>query len=187
MKICPSERCTRTIAAAVLLVLWIDWNHPAATTARGAEVTAAAKRASGSVTVTADELISDDVSKTAEFIGNVKVIRGEYTLSADRLVVLYDREEKSQKGNAGDRSFIRSAVAEGNVRIQSKDLTASARKASYDRNSRTIELSGDSSATTGGGTISGHTLILYMENEQVKVSGSTENRVKAVFPAPEKK
>ena len=67
------------------------------------------------VTITADELVSDDASETAEFIGNVKVVRGDYTLTADRLKVHYRRSDRPSTPKAVGRANIREIVAEGHV------------------------------------------------------------------------
>jgi lipopolysaccharide export system protein LptA len=143
---------------------------------------------SSSVTITADKLVSDDTEETAEFVGNVKVVRGDYTLTADRLKVYYRRSERPSTPKAVGRANIREIVAEGQVRIVSTEMTATAERAAYDAQNRMIELSGeDSTVTSGGGTVSGSKITLFLDTDQFQVSGGPKNRVRAVFKRTEKK
>lgn len=140
------------------------------------------------VTITADELVSDDASETAEFIGNVKVVRGDYTLTADRLTVHYRRSDRPSTPKTVGRANISEIVAVGHVRIVSTDLTATAERASYDAENRMIELSGqDSTVASSGGTVSGSKITLFLDTDQFQVSGGPKNRVRAVFKRTEKK
>ena len=140
------------------------------------------------VTITADELVSDDTSETAEFIGNVKVVRGDYTLTADRLKVHYRRSDRPSPPKAVGRSNIREIVAEGHVRIISTELTATAERAVYDAQNRMIELSGENSTVAGsGGTVRGSKITLFLDTNQFQVDGDQKSRVKAVFKKTEKK
>jgi len=143
---------------------------------------------SAPVTITADELVSDDTTETAEFIGNVKVFRGDYTLTADRLKVHYRRSDRPSSPKAVGRANIREIVAEGHVRIVSTELTATAEHAAYDAQNRMIELSGEeSTVANSGGTISGSKITLFLDTNQFYVDGDPENRVKAVIKRTEKK
>ena len=80
-------------------------------------------RAASPVTIAADELVGDENAKSAEFIGNVKVIRGEYTLLTDRLKVLFDAVEKPAAGKSHPRTNIREIVAEGHVHVCSTNYS----------------------------------------------------------------
>ncbi len=140
------------------------------------------------VTITADELVSDDTTKTAEFIGNVKVVRGDYTLTADRLKVHYRRGDRPSTPKVASRANIREIVAEGHVRIVSTGLTATAEHATYDAQNRMIELSGENSTVaSSGGTVSGSKITLFLDTDQFYVVGSPKSRVKAVIKRTEKK
>lgn len=140
------------------------------------------------VTITADELVSDDTTETAEFIGNVKVVRGDYTLTADRLKVHYKRSDRPSSPKAVGRANIREIIADGHVRIVSTDLVATAERAAYDAQKRMIELSGEeSTVASGGGTISGSNITLFLDTDEFHVDGGPKNRVKAVIKRTEKK
>ncbi|MGW8185843.1 MAG: lipopolysaccharide transport periplasmic protein LptA [Desulfobacterales bacterium] len=140
------------------------------------------------VTITADELVSDDTTKTAEFIGNVKVVRGNYTLTADRLKVHYQRSDRPSSPKTVGRANIREIVADGHVRIVSTDLSATAEHAAYDAQNHMLELSGEkSTVTSSGGTVSGSKITFFLDTHQFQVIGGPENRVKAVIKRTEKK
>ncbi|MFZ0611251.1 MAG: lipopolysaccharide transport periplasmic protein LptA [Desulfobacterales bacterium] len=137
------------------------------------------------ITITADQLVSDDTSKTAEFSGNVKVVRGEYTLTADRLVVSYKKGEPAAAPNSMGRTNIREVAAEGNVRIFSTELTAAAQRAVYDAGERTLVLSGDASTvTSGAASVSGARITLFLDTARFEVSGGPAERVRGVFERP---
>lgn len=139
------------------------------------------------VKISADEMVGDERSKSAEFIGNVKVIRGEYTLTTDRLMVLFDTIGKSTDEKTDSRASIREVIAEGRVRIVSDELSASADRATYDRQSRKLVLSGENTAVNRNGSwIRGKQITIFIDSEKVIVSGNPRNRVHGVFNLPPK-
>ena len=140
------------------------------------------------ITVTADRLVSDREAKTATFTGRVKVVRGNSTIEADRLTVLYAGNAPRSDAGLPGRSAIEWVVAEGNVRIRSENLTATTPKAVYNRSSQTIELLGAGTRViSGGNSISGRQIVLHLEGEQLTVSSSQDSRVKAVIEPSTKK
>jgi len=143
---------------------------------------------SAPVTITADELVSDDTTETAEFIGNVKVVRGDYTLTADRLKVHYKRSDRPSSPKSVGRANIREIIADGHVRIVSTELTATAQRAAYDAQNRRIELTGEeSTVASSGGTVSGSKITLFLDTDEFHVDGGPKNQVKAVIKRTEKK
>jgi lipopolysaccharide export system protein LptA len=145
-------------------------------------------RADERITVTADELVSDSVSKTAEFIGQVKVTRGSSVITADRLKIYYTDTPQDKNNRANPKTAVKQIVAEGNVRIKSEELLAVAQKAVYSRDTQKIILSGpNTKVTSGENSIVGSKIELYLENEQFKVSGGRKGRVKAILNQAPKK
>ena len=134
------------------------------------------------ITVTADRLVSDREAKTATFTGRVRVVRGSSTIEADRLTVVYAGNTSRTDAGLPGRSAIERAVAEGNVRIRSEDLTAKTPKAVYSRDSQTIELLGAGTRViSGNNSIAGRQIVLHLEGERLTVSSSGDSRVKAVI------
>jgi lipopolysaccharide transport protein LptA len=170
-------------------LLWVSGSIcPVAAQRQDGEAGVVSAKPSQPVTITADELVSDEASETAEFIGNVEVVRGDYTLTADRLKVHYKRGDRASTPKAVGQANIREIVAEGHVRIVSTELTATAERAAYDAQNRMLELSGeDSTVASRGGAVSGSKITLFIDTEQFEVSGGPKNRVRAVFKRTEKK
>lgn len=178
MRIFPCKRFSGRILAFIFLS-WVGGLNHAAAQARDSSP------AAQPVTITADELVSDDTTKTAEFSGNVKVVRGEYTLTADRLVVSYKDGEPAAAQKSMGRANIREVVAEGHVRIFSTELTAAAQRAVYDAGQRTLVLSGEESkVTSGSASASGSQITVFLDSARFEVSGGPAERVKAVFERP---
>jgi len=182
-------KCLPCCILTTLSLLWVSVCFcPVAAEPHDVGAGVVSAKPSQPVTITADELVSDDASETAEFIGNVKVVRGDYTLTADRLKVHYRRSDQPSTPKAVGRANIREIVAEGHVHIVSSELTATAERAAYDAQTRSIELSGEDSTVTGsGGTVSGSKITLFLDTDRFQVSGGPEKRVRAVFNRTEKK
>jgi len=135
----------------------------------------------------ADRLITDRRSHTAEFVGNVKVVRGSAVITADRLLINYDEKRPAADPGGVAKSAVRSAVATGNVRITADNMTAAAQRATYTRDAQTIVLSGNKArVTSGNNSVAGTTITLYIDHEQIAVAGDGGRRVEAVFNAPKK-
>jgi lipopolysaccharide transport protein LptA len=140
------------------------------------------------IRVSADRLVTDRAARTAEFTGRVKVVRGNSTLETDSLTVVYSEKSSGAEGALPARSAIEQIIAQGNVRIKSKNLTARAPKAIYSRPTQTVELIGsDSRVISGSHTITGERIVLHLEGERLTVSGNGEKRIKAVLEPASKK
>ncbi len=180
----------RRIPFRVLTAVILLWGSPCQMPLRGASAADETGRETAPktpVTIAADELVGDESAKSAEFIGNVKVIRGEYTLTTDRLKVFFDAIEKPVGEKNGPRANIREIVAEGHVRVLSDELTANANRATYDRKTRTLVLTGENTEVyRDGSKISGNQITIFLDTEKVIVSGNSENRVQGVFKIPSK-
>ena len=148
------------------------------------ETKAAAKQTQDEpIQITADQLISDNKEQWAEFIGNVKAVQADWVITSDKLRIYYaggllNSEEKS---NTAEQS-LKKIVATGNVKIISEQYSADAEMAEYDTQSMTIILSGeDAKLFSGKNSITGSKIILYQKEGRIKVEGSKNKRIKAVF------
>lgn len=140
-----------------------------------------------SVTITAEELVGDQSENSAEFIGRVKVVRGEMTLTSDRLKLFFDPVDTPTHPTNHPRSAIKEVIADGRVHIVSNEFSASADRAIYDRESRTILLTGENAVVNhSGNAISGREITFFIDTEKITVSGNSKNRVKGVFIVPQK-
>lgn len=137
------------------------------------------------VRITSDRLSSDNDTRIIEFSGNVKAIRGDTTITADRLLIYpYDNVD----GRSEDRSWrkmVRKVVAEGQVIIRRGDFTATTPQAAYDTRQQTIELKGAGTRVVSGkNVLTGNKMTLQLEKERIRVTGIDDQRVKAVFRSP---
>ena len=135
------------------------------------------------IQITADELISNNEQHYADFIGNVKVVQADWVITCDKLRIYYEGDlmNSEAKGKSSDQS-LKKIVATGNVKIRSEQYSADAEKAEYDTGSLTVTLSGeDSTLFQGKNSITGSKIILYRKDGRVKVEGSKDKRIKAIF------
>jgi lipopolysaccharide export system protein LptA len=134
------------------------------------------------IQITANQLISNNNEKYAEFIGNVKASQGKFMITSDRLKIYYEGDLLNpEKKSAGDE-VIKKIVGQGNVKITAEQYLAESDQVEYDTDSMTIVLRGENSTVTSGkNSISGSIITLYRKDGQVKVEGSSEKRIKAVF------
>ena len=141
------------------------------------------------IQITADELISNNEQHYAEFIGNVKVVQTDWVITSDKLRIYYEGDlmnsetnvNSEANGKSSDQS-LKKIVATGNVKIRSQQYSADAEKAEYDTEAMTVTLSGeDSTLFQGKNSITGSKIILYRRDGRVKVEGSKNKRIKAIF------
>ncbi len=108
-------------------------------------------------------------------------------LSSDRLKLHFDPMDTPAHKVNHPRSAIKEAIADGHVRILSNEIAASADRAVYDRESRTILLTGENAVVNhNGNAISGREITIFIDTEKIRVSGNSKNRVKGVFNVPQK-
>ena len=152
-------------------------------------------QADNTIRITADQLVTDTQSQNAEFIGNVKVTRGDTVILSDRLKIFYS--STSNKGNqieTGAES-IRKIVAEGKVKITFDVQVATTQRAEWSPKDQTIVLSGPGSKIVSGkNSITGSKITVHQVGNRIKVEGGNNERVEAVFyseenglPIPDKK
>ena len=135
------------------------------------------------ILIKADQLISNNEEKWAEFIGNVKVTQADMVIDSDKLRIYYrgellDTEEKSNE----KQDALKKIVATGNVNIKTSKYTAESDKVEYDAGSMTITMIGDNSKVVSGkNSIAGSKIILYRKDNRIKVFGNQKKRVEATF------
>lgn len=136
--------------------------------------------------ITADSLVSDSNAKFAEFIGNVEAIQGEFVINSDRLKIFYKGDVKDKK-TSGTSESIEKIIANGNVKIKSKDMSAVSQQAEYNTDTLILVLIGeDSKVFDKKNFITGSKITLYRGEGKTKVEGDKNKRVTAVFYPKEK-
>jgi lipopolysaccharide export system protein LptA len=139
------------------------------------------------IQIVADRLISFNEEKYAEFIGNVKVTQGEFTITSDKLRIYYQGELLENEKKGGDEELLKKIIATGNVKINSEQYNAEADTAEYDTEAKTVILSGENAKVISGkNSIAGSKITLNQKSGQVKVESSATKRIKAEFFTKEK-
>ena len=135
------------------------------------------------ILITADQLVSNNEEKYAEFIGNVKAAQADFVITADTLRIYYegdllDTEEKTSRND----DMLKKIVATGNVKIRSDQYNADTENAEYDTQTLTIILTGENSKVfSGKSSITGSKIILHRKDGRVKVLGGKKKRVEATI------
>lgn len=135
------------------------------------------------IVIEADQLVSNNEKKFAEFIGNVRASQADFVITSDKLRIYYQGELlETENKNDQNEDMLRKIVASGNVKIKSSQYSAESDKVEYDTQSMTIIMTGDGSKVLSGkNSISGSKIILYRKDGRVKVLGSKKKRVEATF------
>jgi len=139
------------------------------------------------IQIVADKLITNNVEKYAEFIGDVKTTYPNLVMISDSLRIYYkDNLPGLNKNQPGSQEFIKRMVASGNVTITTDKYTAKTPSAEYDLDTMVLVLEGDNSTVQSGKNIlTGSKITIYRKDEKIEVEGSPHERVKAVFYSTE--
>lgn len=127
-----------------------------------------------SVDVTSNSLEVERVDGTAIFIGNVKALYKDVTLTSDRLKIIYDEQSKTE-------NKIETITATGNVvLIQGADKVTSA-FAEYHVNSDVIVFKENVVLNRNGNILKGDHLTMNTITKKAKMKSKGKNRVKAIY------
>lgn len=134
------------------------------------------------INIQADRLISDSQGHFAEFSGNVSARQGNALITADRLRIHYDSQQRQRSSAVGDAAAITKLVAQGHVKIVLDDRVAITERAEYNVAQRVLILSGpDSKITAGRDSIAGARIVFYRNEGRIQVEGEADRRVEAVI------
>ena len=132
--------------------------------------------------ITADRLIADGNSNNAEFIGNVRAVQETTVITSEKLKIFYKKDSSGIKDNSKGDESIKEIIATGNVKILFDDKIAETQQAVYTTETRILVLNGpDSKVTSGKNIVSGSKITFFRDDGRVKVEGSGNRRVEALF------
>jgi lipopolysaccharide export system protein LptA len=135
------------------------------------------------IIITADQLISNNEEKYAEFIGNVKAAQADFVMTSDTLRIYYEGDllNKEEKNNQDDET-LKKIVASGDVKIRSDQYNADTEKVEYDTKTMIIILSGENSKVfSEKSSITGSKIVLNRKTGRFKVLGGKKERVEATI------
>lgn len=115
--------------------------------------------------ITSETLITNNKERTAVFEGQVRARRGDVTLFADRMRVLYGDEEGTNK--------IKNIFAEGNVKLVRGNYVITARSAEFIlETEEKIVFSGEPRASDGDNLVTGSKMTYYVKDDRAVVDQS---------------
>jgi lipopolysaccharide export system protein LptA len=130
------------------------------------------------ININADRLVSNTTQRTAEFLGNVKVVQGTTTITADRLKLAY-KGNSADPAQAGAES-IDTIEATGHVRIALDNRVAVGEKAVYTTSDRKLVISGPGAQITSGpDVIEGSTITFHRDSGKVEMVGQVKATIRS--------
>ncbi|MFP6900931.1 MAG: LptA/OstA family protein [Opitutales bacterium] len=128
------------------------------------------------------ELLTTDKDHQFHFFGNVRIIGRNLTVSCDQLKV-FSQRSSDEGGGPGAFGSISKILATGRVRIEQKERSAVAGKATIDVLAGTIVLEENPVVFDDRGKATGHKIILYRGQRRAEVQGKPgETRAKVTLP-----
>jgi lipopolysaccharide export system protein LptA len=128
------------------------------------------------ISVTSDALDFDYRARIITYRGNVVATQGDMHLQSNTLTVALD-DKKSDR--------LKEVVAEGAVKLSKGTRWATAGRAVFDQNARTVVLSNDAVLHDGQNQVSGERVVVFLDEQRSVVEGGDEGRVKAVLYPPD--
>lgn len=116
------------------------------------------------ITITAQMVDFDNQKREATYSGSVKVIKGEMTLTADRLKVFFNELDQG----------VRIIQARDHVKIWWKDRYAEAEEGLYDDQAQTIVLTGSPKTWQNENILKGEKITYDLAQDKVLVEGRVE-------------
>lgn len=127
--------------------------------------------------IEADEMLFDYDHGELRYSGNVKVVHGDVSMRADRMVLNF---------NPGRIKSLRQIEATGKVEVLRGEERAVGEHATYDPDRRIITLTGKASLGSAGNSIGGESVVVYLAERRAEVKGNNtrtgeRGRVRAVI------
>lgn len=134
------------------------------------------------IQITADKMVNDAKNRIVIFTGNVRVVQGKTTISADKMVLSYKDGDGGGQAEKSGGNNIDTIEASGKVRIEMDNRVAESGKAVYTTKNKQLVLSGPGSRVISGpDVIEGSVITFDRETGNVKIDGDGENQVKAII------
>ncbi len=173
----------RTAASALALALaagaWLAAAGPAPARAQAVETKSMDKAAkSKKVDIEADGMEVLDDKNQAIFTGNVRAVRRDVTLTADKLIVDF-RKTKNEKGEEDTEVTFLHAL--GHVRIVTPEQTITGREAKMDVKKELVWVSGGVTVKKKTSTIRGARLFANLKTNVSRIEAGGKGRVHGVF------
>lgn len=133
--------------------------------------------------ITSDQLSINDMTKEAEFKGNVLATQENTIIHSDILQIFYKKDQPALETAPNSVQSIQKIIAKGNVKINFDNRLAEADQAIYTADTGILELTGDNcKVTSENNMISGKKIIFHRNDGRIQVEGgNSSKRVEAVI------
>ncbi len=140
---------------------------------------------SGQIQITSDQLIADSEENSAEFIGNVRAVQKDTTITSNRMKIYFKKSAKETKEEPAPDALLKIVIS-GNVEIKFDNRVAVTQEAVYIAEEKRLVLRGpNTKITSGKDTISGEKITYFRDKGRIQVEGGQGNRVEAlIYPGP---
>ncbi len=124
-----------------------------------------------------------DTEKRAVLTGNVKVVQGDSTLRAKRLVIWYEDRKDGEKGS---KQTVKRMEMFGGVIVTSKDQNAIGESGTYDAKANVATLTDNVVLTQCGTVVKGQKLYADLATNRVRVDSTNRGqRVSGLLNQPD--
>ncbi len=142
------------------------------------------ERPPGPIEIVSDRMVVQDVEKWADFLGSVRLTRGDLIMTSEKLRIYYEGDLLNPAPGSAPLDAIRKLVATGRVHIVSGTYVADAEEADYDPAADRLVLTGrPASVTSGGNAITGSRIVLNRTAGKAEAEGGPSGKVRARFHA----
>jgi len=118
---------------------------------------------------------ADNRNRIVNFLGNVVARREDMVIFADQISAFYTKKGKIKK-----------IVAQGNVKINQDERTATCEMATYFQPSQKIILTGKPKVWQGSNIVSGGKITIFLNEDKISIERGKQNRVNAIIYPQEK-
>ncbi len=143
-----------------------------------------AGQTAGPIEIVSDRLFVQNVEKWADFLGSVRLTRGDLIMTSEKLRIYYEGDLLNPAAGSSPLDAIRKLVATGRVHIVSGTYVADAEEADYDPAADRLVLTGrPASVTSAGNTLTGSRIVLHRTEGKAEAEGGPAGKVRARFHA----
>lgn len=139
------------------------------------------------IEITADRMEAFNEKNMVVFSGQAKAVQGDITLHTDRLVIFYKKKGQTKKSDIpqmGESGGLDRIEAQGKVKVQQKQMTATGDEAVYYQDTAQIIMTGNALLQDGKNKVSGCRVVIFIDEGRGKVEAcdpEKPTRVRAVI------
>ena len=135
------------------------------------------------IVINSKALEVDNINKVVTFSGQVRAVRGDFTIECQKMEVFYEGFS-SEKESGDAKTRIKQIVATGKVKVlRAQGGMATAEKGVFYESDDKVILTGNPVIKRGGDSVQGDRIVIYLKEDRSVVEG----RAKAIINPKEHK